>query len=470
MMPSAFVGARLRQLREERSLNQAELAKALIISPSYLNQLEHNSRPLTVPVLLRISEVFGIDASFFASQDTTRLVAEVNEAMLDEELGLRATPSEIADLVQAQPQFAQVLVTLHGRYRQALEQLGQLSAEESAPLMPHEQVRDFFYSSPYIHQLDVIAERVAANLNQQPGGLRMALAARLKEIHGLRVVERDSEKLGALHRYDPETRVLTLATSLRPNQQTFRLARQLALLEYEALLSDIAEKAGLISQDVRGLTIIGLANYFAAATILPYEVFRGKAEDFRYDIERLASHFELGFETVCHRLSTLQRPRARGVPFSFVRVDRAGNVSKRISATPFHFSRTGGTCPLWNVYEAFTSPGKVLTQIASMPDGRRYLWVARTVTRRAGRYGAPSKTFAIGLGCETRHASRLVYSAGLDLDNRDAATPIGMGCKMCERPECAQRAFPPLGRSLAVDQNQSTFAPYQVVPVTNQVV
>jgi predicted transcriptional regulator len=172
----------------------------------------------------------------------------------------------------------------------------------------------------------------------------------------------------------------------------------------------------------------------------------------------------MSFETVCHRLSTLQRPRARGVPFSFVRVDRAGNVSKRLSATPFHFSRTGGTCPLWNVYEAFASPGKILTQIASMPDGHQYLWVARTVTRSPGRYGEPSKTFAIGLGCETRHASRVVYSAGLDIEDLEAATPIGMGCKMCERPACAQRAFPPLGRPLKVDQNRTTFIPYPVAP------
>ena len=196
--------------------------------------------------------------------------------------------------------------------------------------------------------------------------------------------------------------------------------------------------------------------------ILPYERFRSTAEDYRYDVERLATQFEVSFETVCHRLSTLQRPRARGVPFSFVRVDRAGNVSKRLSATPFHFSRTGGTCPLWNVYEAFASPGKVLTQLASMPDGRHYLWVARTITRSPGRYGAPSKMFAVGLGCETRHAGRLVYSAGLDLTDRESATPIGMGCKMCERPACAQRAFPPLGRALAVDQNRTTFAAYPV--------
>jgi predicted transcriptional regulator/transcriptional regulator with XRE-family HTH domain len=461
-MQSAYVGGRLRQLREERKLNQAELAKALQISPSYLNQLEHNSRPLTVPVLLRISEVYGVDASFFAPQDTTRLVAELSEVLLDDDLDASVSSQELSGFVATQPRLAQAVVTMHRRYQHALEQLGQLNSDDAAPLMPHEQVRDFFYSHTYLDALDGPAEEVAAELGTRSNEVRDALVARLRERHQIRVVERDQHSLGALHRFDPDTGVLAVSANLRPQQQAFRFARQLALLEFAPTLTKIADEAGLVSNDTHALMIIGLANYFAAAVILPYERFRTCAEEFRYDIERLAAHFDVGFETVCHRLSTLQRPRARGVPFSFVRVDRAGNVSKRLSATPFHFSRTGGTCPLWNVYEAFASPGKVLTQLAAMPDGHQYLWVARTITRNPGRYGAPSKTFAVGLGCETRHATRLVYSAGLDLSDRESATPIGMGCKMCERPACAQRAFPPLGRALAVDQNRTTFVPYPV--------
>jgi XRE family transcriptional regulator, fatty acid utilization regulator len=172
----------------------------------------------------------------------------------------------------------------------------------------------------------------------------------------------------------------------------------------------------------------------------------------------------VGFETVCHRLSTLQRPRQRGVPFSFVRVDRAGNMSKRQSAAGFHFSRVGGSCPLWNIYEAFATPGKILTQVVVLPDGKRYFWVARTVARNIGGYGTPGKLFTVGLGCEVRHAGRLVYSAGLDVDHREAATPIGMGCKVCERPACPQRAFPAIGNALTVDENTSTFVPYPAVP------
>jgi predicted transcriptional regulator len=213
---------------------------------------------------------------------------------------------------------------------------------------------------------------------------------------------------------------------------------------------------------VRALARIGLANYFAGALLLPYQRFLDAAETFRYDIDRLRRRYEVGFETVCHRLSTLQRPSARGVPFFFIRVDRAGNISKRQSATHFHFSRVGGTCPLWNVYEAFTRPGRILTQLAQMPDGRTYLWVASTVSSPQVGFGHPVKTFAIALGCDVEHAGRLVYSKGLDLNDRDAPTPIGMGCKVCERESCAQRAFPFAGRPLNVDENYRSPIPYAV--------
>jgi predicted transcriptional regulator len=174
----------------------------------------------------------------------------------------------------------------------------------------------------------------------------------------------------------------------------------------------------------------------------------------------LSQRFQVSFETVCHRLSTMQRPDARGIPFFFVRVDRAGNISKRQSATDFHFSRTGGTCPLWNVYEAFAQPESILTQLAQMPDGRTYLWVARSISRRRGGFGAPARTFAVALGCDVQYAHKLVYATGMDLSNPAAATPIGAGCKVCDRENCTQRAFPAIGRDLKVDENVRYVAPY----------
>ena len=175
---------------------------------------------------------------------------------------------------------------------------------------------------------------------------------------------------------------------------------------------------------------------------MPYRGFLDAAEAMAYDIERLAHRFGVGFEAVCHRLSTLQRPGAPGLPFFFMRVDRAGNVSKRQSATDFHFSRIGGTCPLWIVYEAFSHPTQVLTQVARMPDGRTYLWIARQVHSGPAGFRAPGKTFAVALGCDIAQAQRLVYSKGLELRDPAAAAAIGTGCKTCERADCPQRAFP----------------------------
>lgn len=467
-MAKTYVGSRVRQLRGERGFSQAALAQMLGISPSYLNQIEHDVRPLTVPVLLRITEVFGVDATFFASQDDTRLVAELREVTLDRDVGVDVDQAEVADIVRAHPTVARALVNLHQRYRLATTQLAAVTENRHADgsgtgaiTMPHEEVRDFFYQRQnYLHELDSAAEDLTIRMRMQRGDMARDLTDRLTRVHNVRITRAD---LGdnVMHRYDPETRTLALGHHLSSGQHVFRLAAELAYLEFGELIDALVDEGMFTSEESRKLARLGLANYFAAATVLPYRQFHDVAEDFRYDVERLSAFYAVSYETIAHRLSTLQRPSMRGVPLSFVRVDRAGNMSKRQSATGFHFSSSGGTCPLWNVYETFASPGKIGVQLAQMPDGRNYMWVARTVERRASRYGQPGKTFAIGLGCEVRHAHRLVYSQGLDLSS-DIATPIGAGCRVCERDDCPQRAFPALGRALDIDEHRSTVSPYLV--------
>ncbi|MFJ9818409.1 short-chain fatty acyl-CoA regulator family protein [Streptomyces sp. NPDC101151] len=463
-MGKTYAGARLRRLREERRMSQAQLARVLAISPSYLNQMEHDSRPLTVPVLLRLTEAFGVDAGFFSERDTSRLVADLREALAGEITEARVSSSDLAELATRMPAVAQVLLDLGRRNHRLAERLATVSGgrdgDQETPISPHEEIRDFFYRRQnYLHETDLAAESLAAEVGIRPGDVLRVLTARLADGHGIRLTVETGDHL---HHYDDSTRTLHLSTRLRPGQRAFRMATQLALLEHGDTLTSQAAEDFAPGSPAHALARIGIANYFAAALILPYRDFHSAAEEVRYDIERLTDRHSLGYETVCHRLSTLQRPRLRGVPFSFVRVDRAGNMSKRQSATGFHFSRAGGTCPLWNVYEAFAAPGRIHVQIAEMPDGQRYLWTARAITRHRGGWSEPGKTFAIGLGCEIRHAHRLVYSDGLDLTNASAATPIGMGCRVCERLDCPQRAAPPLGRPLRIDQNAGTFVPYPV--------
>ena len=444
----------------------------LEISPSYLNQIEHDVRPLTVAVLLRITEVFGVDATFFASQDDTRLVAELREVTMDRDLDIDVDPTEVAEMVGAHPALARAVVNLHRRYRITTAQLAAATEERFSDgsgtgsiTMPHEEVRDYFYQRQnYLHELDTAAEDLTIQMRLHHGDLARELARRLTEVHGVHITRRIDLGDTVLHRYDPMTKTLEISNHLSAGQQVFKLAAELAYLEFGDLIHSLVADGKFTSEESHTLARLGLANYFAAAAVLPYRQFHDVAENFRYDVERLSSFYSVSYETIAHRLSTLQRPTMRGVPFSFVRVDRAGNMSKRQSATGFHFSSSGGTCPLWNVYETFANPGKILVQIAQMPDGRNYMWVARTVERRAARYGQPGKTFAIGLGCELRHAHRLVYSEGLDLsgDPNMAATPIGAGCRVCERDNCPQRAFPALGRALDLDEHRSTVSPYLV--------
>lgn len=477
-MKKVFTGVRVRRLREEKGLTQAALARLLEISPSYLNQIEQNQRPLTVPVLLRISSVLGVDVQRFSDDDEGRLVAELSDVLGDAGLavtGEKVAMSEIRELAAQMPAVARALLTLDRRRREAEERLsvyaarlGDSSGDALAVPLPHEEVRDFFYARHnHIVELDDMAERMAEAWGVRPGEAEYALTARLLDAHGVQVLSpavADSGGFAFLREFEPARGVLHLSPLLDSGQRAFQIATQLALLEAHETIEALVGTGGFRGEEACALARIGLANYFAGALILPYGRFLAAAEEMAYDIDRLGRRFGVGFETVCHRLSTLQRPGARGVPFIFVRVDRAGNISKRQSATDFHFSRVGGSCPLWSVYEAFAQPERIVTQLASMPDGRAYLWIARTVTHRQGGWGSPAKTFSIGLGCDLRHAARLVYARGVPLDEPAVRTPIGMACKVCDRPDCPQRAFPPVGGRAAADPNRCRFEPYGSSP------
>ncbi|PSL82194.1 Cro/Cl family transcriptional regulator [Variovorax sp. WS11] len=479
-MHKTYMGVRLKTLREQRGLTQAALAHALKLSPSYLNQIENNQRPLTVPVLLRLQSSLGIDLQFFSEDEEARLISEVREVVAEAGGQEPVSMAEVQAMVGQLPVMAQVLVRLHKRCRTAEERLMLLAdgidgdhnpQRSAAPLQPYEEVRDFFYERHnHMAVLDERAEQLFERLHRDAkadpaaaGGELVALLERhLSEVHGVATINarRVGDSADVVRAFNASNRTLSLSADIEPGQRAFQLATQIARLDAADLIESFANHESFASDEARALARIGFASYFAGALLLPYRRFLAEAEALRYDIELLSQQFRVSFETVCHRLSTMQRPDAKGIPFFFVRVDRAGNISKRQSATDFHFSRTGGTCPLWNVYEAFAQPGKILTQLAQMPDGRTYLWIARCISRRRGGFAAPARTFAVALGCDVRHAHRLVYATGLDLNDPAAATPIGAGCKVCDRENCAQRAFPAIGRELQVNENMRQFAPY----------
>ena len=467
-----FAGARLRRLREEHGLSQVKLARLLDLSTSYVNQLENDQRPITVPVLLALTERFNLPAHFFAPDSSARLVADLRESLAES----HASPLQLEELAARMPEVGQAIVSLHRRMVHATAEVDALRTrvsveipEDPARPMPFEEVRDFFYDrNNYIDGLDRAAEALFDTHRLRVGGLDVQLIKVLSDELGITAVLDDEKALGpnVKRRYRPDTRTLHIARWLHPGQRAFQMATQLALLAQADTLDAILAADDQLTPEAREVARIGLANYFAGALLLPYRQFLQSANELRYDIDQLARRFEVGFETVCHRLSTLQREDARGVPFIFVRSDAAGNISKRQSATAFHFSRVGGSCPLWVVHHAFNRPGEFITQVAQMPDGRSYFWIARTTDSPPSRYLGQRKSFAIGLGCELAHANKLVYSAGVDLTDAETSVAIGAGCKVCDRPACAQRAFPYIGRPVHVDPHASTALPYPSTPTS----
>jgi predicted transcriptional regulator len=319
---------------------------------------------------------------------------------------------------------------------------------------PIERVRDLIEANRnYFPELETAAERLRDELNVPAEALFAALSQRLREKHSIvtRIMPVDVMR-ETLRRFDRHRRQLLISELVDGPGRAFQLAFQTALAECSAAIETIIGRAGPLDDTPRRLYRITLANYFAAAAMMPYQGFHAAAESLGYDVNVLAQRFNAGFEQVCHRLTTLQRPNARGVPFFMLRVDNAGNVSKRFSSGTFPFSKFGGTCPLWNVHSTFDTPDRLLSQVIELPDGTRYFSIAQVVRRTVAPHPLAQPRFAIGLGCEIRHAAKLVYANGIDLEKTEG-TPIGVNCRLCERENCGQRAEPPITRTLILDEN-----------------
>ena len=305
-----------------------------------------------------------------------------------------------------------------------------------------------------VPELEAAAERLWEQAGLARGDVDRHLVEHLQAAHDVRVdVVPSGQAAGLVRRYDPQVRRLQLSEVLAPRSRSFQLAHQIALLGCRQEIERLVAGGQLTTPDSQALARVALANAFAGAVLMPYGRFLAAAREVRYDIELLGHRFRTSFEQVCHRLTTLQRPGEWGVPFHFIRVDIAGNISKRFSASGIRFARYGGSCPRWNVHAAFLAPGFIRTQVSRMPDGTRYFCIARTVRKEGGGFHVPQSRLAIGLGCEIGHARELVYADGYDLGNEDADVPIGTTCRLCERTDCRQRAFPPLQHPFTVDEN-----------------
>jgi predicted transcriptional regulator/transcriptional regulator with XRE-family HTH domain len=463
-----YIGRRIRELRETTKATQSAFADRLGISTSYLNQIENNQRPVSAAVLLALAEKFQIDIGTISSSDGDRLLSALSEALADPVFDAYSPGLQELKLVtQNAPGLAHALIACHHAYRRTSEQLASLDdtlgrTAAFVETTPYEEVRDFFhFVDNYIHELDTAAERLAIELGLPERDAGLALAEHLEARHGVRVL-RSAAGEGVLRRYDPAARALFLNPYSPPATRTFQMGFQIAALDMSKTVETIARQADFRTPEAVDICKIGLLNYFAGALVLPYQPFLTAAKELRHDLDLLAARFGASVEQVAHRLSTLQRPGSKGVPVFFARMDRAGNITKRHSAAKLQFARFGAACPLWNVHQAFETPGRIVRQLAETPDGVRYLSVATEISKGGGGFNALHRRYAIALGCEISYAADFVYADGLDLASRSAFDPIGISCRICSRSNCEQRAVPPLKHRITVDPLSRGVVPYDI--------
>jgi predicted transcriptional regulator/transcriptional regulator with XRE-family HTH domain len=462
-----FLGARMKRLRRDLGITQTRMAEDLGVSPSYLNLLERNQRPVTAQVLLRLAEAYDLDLKSLSSDPDSGSATDLTEILSDQMFRDLGVPRhEIAEVAESAPGVAEAIVRLYRAYldKRRLSEFGDVGRPEEgalSQLSPSDWVRDYIQAQKnYFGDLEEAADLLSADLKPEPQDFAAAARERLAKRHGIAVRIVPVDVLPeSLRRFDHHRRRLFLSEVLTGAGRAFSLAYQLAVLEHGELLDGLADRAAPPDRPTRNLLKVSLANYLAAAVLMPYAAFADAAERTAYDIELIRARFGVSFEQACHRLTTLAKPGARGVPFFMVRVDSAGNISKRFAGSTFPFSRFGGACPRWNIHSSFRTPGRIVTQIIETPDGQRYFTIARTVARVATPYSGDESELAIGMGCELKYAERLVYSRGLDL-REPRATAIGPACRICERPACPQRAAEPISRTLTVDDFTKSISPY----------
>jgi hypothetical protein len=461
----ARLGQKVRALRRREQLTQGELAARLGVSTSYLNLIENNHRPLPSALLIRLAQMFDIELVSFAVDDESRMTAALFEALSDPVFEAdEVLASDVRELSNQNPAVARALLGLYRAYRSAKDSADTLSArlfegerEGRIGMSPvsSEEVGDLIQQHMnHFPALEEAAERLWRDAELESDALYPCLVRHLNDAHGVqvRVLPHGAPDV-LLRQYDPHERVLAFSELLPNRSRKMQLAHQIGLLSLGPVLDRLTDNPLLTSPQSKTLARIALANYFAAAVLMPYEPFLAAARETRYDIDVIGRRFGTGFEQVAHRLTTLRRPKAEGIPFHMVRIDVAGNISKRFSASGISIARYSGACPRWNIFAAFSTPGMIRIQLSRMPDGSAFFCMARTVQADNHGYHTPPRIHAVGLGCALERARELVYADGVNLDNQDAAVPVGVTCRLCDRTDCEQRAFPPLRQPLVIDEN-----------------
>ena len=464
------IGPKIKSFRRQLGLQANKLAEQLGISPSYLNLIESGKRKIDGDLLLKVCEELKIELSDLTNKSDLNLVNDISE-LLDDQLfeDLDILGPEVKDLVNTNPKIARALIKLGDNYKQKdneiinkVETLSGKIKDSRKTSFPGEVISDFLQDKQnYFPKLEEFANKIFEKVQVNNRTRYIALCDFLNSEYSIKVkdvIPEEDKPFSKIFNKNKKELLLSDYNSLETKK--LHAAAQIAQEGAEEEINSYLSEFKFPSDEAKRLTKIALLNYCGAAILMPYKLFHSECKKLKYDLELLQNTFATSFEQVAHRVTCLQDPKLPGIPFHMLRVDIAGNISKRFSLSGIEIPRYGGACPRWNVYSAFTRPGVIQAAVSKMTNGKKYVCIARTVEKGVGRYGQKKSMLSIGLGCEAKYAKDFVYTENLNLNNKKTEIPIGVSCRTCDRLDCSQRAFPPLHKKFDVDINSRGVSVY----------
>ena len=464
------IGPKIKAFRRQLGMQANKLAEEMGISPSYLNLIESGKRKIDGDLLLKVCEKLRIELSDLTSKTDLNLENNISELLSDELFeDLDIVGPEVKDLVNTNPKIAKALIKLGDNFKKKdheivnkLENISGKIIDSRKTAFPGEVISDFLQENKnFFPKLENFANSIFEKVKQSNRTRYIALCNFLKNEYGITVKDVIPEEGKPFSKiYKVKEKELLLSDYLSIETKKLFAAAQISQEGASKEIDDYLSTFNFPSNESKKLTRVALLNYCGAAILMPYELFHKECKELKYDLELLQNTFATSFEQVAHRVTCLQDPKLPGIPFHFLRVDVAGNISKRFSLSGIEIPRYGGACPRWNVYSAFSRPGVIQAAVSKMTNGEKYVCIARTVEKGVGRHGQKKSMLSIGLGCEAKYAKDFVYTENLNINDKKTEIPIGVSCRTCDRLDCSQRAFPPLHKKFDVDINSRGVSVY----------
>jgi len=464
------IGHKIKTKRRKLGITQAGLSKKLSISPTYLNLMESGKRKIDLDLLLKMANELNVDVSDISKKTDTNLYQNLMDLLGDNLFeNLDITNFDVKELINTNPSIAKALVKLGDNYKKKNQDIVSKVENISSKIIdgrknsfPGEVVADFIQENEnYFPKLEKFASELYGKIQNNNRVGYSSICEYLFNKHRIEVKDVvPDENKPFTKQYDEIKKKFLVSDYLNLETKKLYAGAHVAQLEASNIIDEYLNTFSFPSEESKKLSKVALLNYAGAAIIMPYKPFFEECIKQRYDVELLQNTFAVSFEQVAHRITCLQDPKMKGIPFHMLRADVAGNISKRFSLSGIEIPRYGGACPRWNIYKAFTMPGKINAAVSKMTNGDKYVCIARTVEKGIGKHGMEKTLLSIGLGCQVKYAKDFVYADSLNLNDKKTETPIGVNCRTCDRMDCQQRAFPPLHKKFDIDLNKRGISVY----------